>query len=445
LPQVYPEVQRIPKKDAAGRPVAALGPDGVPKPVYISRKTGFWTVEYRDAAGNRRRERGGASKAEAEAFLCKRLAELDRGAAPAPAPAQVPCSPAITPIAFSDFAAKYLDYVRPHKRSWQRDAAILRMHLVPAFGPKLLHAITVREIEDYRAKRLKAVRIVKEGKPVTIKPSTINRETAILKHMYYLARRWKYAVENPVCEVDFFPEPNEIVRYLLPDALEALYAACADHLRPIVKWAANSGMRKSEVLNLKRSDVLREQGVVLVRQTKSGRPREVPLNDVLLEILDSLPAGEADGYVFATPQGKRWIDVGDSFDKAKRIAGVDPAFRFHDLRHTFASNAVMAGIDLVTLKEILGHSSLKMVLRYAHLSPGHKREAMRLIGERMKGGRKPPPDGGPAEAAAPERRGWTVKPSRARALRALRVAGAPRLQGDQPRDRLARRAAAEQR
>ena len=144
-------------------------------------------------------------------------------------------------------------------------------------------------------------------------------------------------------------------------------------------------MRKSEILGLKWDLVDLKHGFILLNVTKNGERREIPinstLNDALLELMRRIDVP----YVFYDKTtGAPYKDIKNSFASACKIAGIRD-FRFHDLRHTFASHLVMAGIDLVTVKELLGHKTLTMTLRYAHLAPGHKINAVDTLDSILNG------------------------------------------------------------
>jgi integrase len=112
--------------------------------------------------------------------------------------------------------------------------------------------------------------------------------------------------------------------------------------------------------------------------TKSGKRREIPINEAVRQTLQGLVRHLESPYVFTDVKGKRFQDVQRAFHSACRRAGITD-FTFHDLRHTFASHLVMAGVDLTTVKELLGHKSLSMTLRYAHLAPSHKVKAVAVL------------------------------------------------------------------
>lgn len=145
-------------------------------------------------------------------------------------------------------------------------------------------------------------------------------------------------------------------------------------------------MRRGEIFNLCWHDVDFDRGIVRVDESKNGEGRHIPMSGELRSVLHGMSSRRLGGFVFPSPASvreslegqRRLVDVKTSYQRAIRSAGIDD-FRFHDLRHTFASHLVMNGADLNTVRELLGHKSLKMTLRYAHLSLTHKNRAINLI------------------------------------------------------------------
>ena len=119
-----------------------------------------------------------------------------------------------------------------------------------------------------------------------------------------------------------------------------------------------------------------------IRETKAGEDREISINDMLYESLRNLEERKNGPYVFPNKEGKPYVDIRKGFKAALRRTGIKN-FRFHDLRHTFASHLVMGGIDLKTVQELMGHKSFEMTLRYAHLSLDHKKAAIEKLGVKM--------------------------------------------------------------
>jgi len=174
---------------------------------------------------------------------------------------------------------------------------------------------------------------------------------------------------------------NRRLRYLSKEECHTLINACSAHLKPIVLTALNTGCRRGEILGLTWDNVDLKHGFILLDKTKNGDRREIPINATLRATLESLPRRLDGGPVFYDHKtGKAYEDVSTSFCNALRKAKIKD-FHFHDLRHTFASHLVMAGIDLTTVSRLLGHKDLTMTLRYAHLSPKHMSQAVDVMSE----------------------------------------------------------------
>jgi integrase len=143
-----------------------------------------------------------------------------------------------------------------------------------------------------------------------------------------------------------------------------------------VTVAVHTGMRKGELLGLKWEQVNLEQGIITLYDTKNGERRDVPMDETVKAVLRGMD--RRGDYIFSNEEGKALVRAQKSFEGALKKSGIED-FRFHDLRHTFASNLVMAGEDLNTVRELLGHKDLTMTLRYAHLSPNHKTKAISVL------------------------------------------------------------------
>jgi len=140
-------------------------------------------------------------------------------------------------------------------------------------------------------------------------------------------------------------------------------------------------MRRGEVFNLTWADIDLKNKIITVEgaTSKSGQTRHIPINKELLETMTNWKQQSGSkGFVFPGKDGNRLDNVKKSWDGLLTLAKID-GFRWHDLRHTFASKLVMAGVPLNTVRELLGHSDLAMTLRYAHLAPDSKAAAVELI------------------------------------------------------------------
>jgi integrase len=175
------------------------------------------------------------------------------------------------------------------------------------------------------------------------------------------------------------------LRYLSIEECQGLINACDCHLKPIVITALNTGMRRGEILNLKWDNVDLKHGFILLDKTKNGDRREIPINETLRMTFQSVMRRLDIPQVFHDlKKGKPYKAVRHSFSSACKRAGITD-FHFHDLRHTFASHLVMAGVDITTVSKLLGHKSLKMTLRYAHLTPAHMAKAVNILDSALNG------------------------------------------------------------
>jgi len=275
-------------------------------------------------------------------------------------------------INFGQAAERYLA-TKARKLSLVEDRRTLA-HLTSQFGQDtLLSDITGARISEYRGKRLRAVRTV-GGEERVIGAAAINRPLALLRHLLRLAHEEWDALET-VPRIRLEKEPQCRLRWLTPDEAHRLLEACRASknatLVNLVELCLFTGLRQAEALGLTWDRVDRSRGVILLEVTKSGRRREVPLNSEADTALVRQGPLEA-GLVFGTSS---WYAFRKAWEAAVKAAKV-PDFHFHDLRHTFASWAIQRGATLPELKDLLGHSSLAMVMRYAHLSPEHLRSAV---------------------------------------------------------------------
>ncbi len=328
----------------------------------VLKRNNNWWIDYY-FKGRRKREKIGPNKREAEIVLGKRKAQIREG--------KFFDIQRQEKVKFEEFTEIYLEnYARPNKRSAWRDEISIK-HLLTYFKGKYLYEIVSLDAEDYKRKRKEEV-----------SPSTVNRELTCLKTIFNKAKEWGKVKENPISKVKFFKEENRRLRFLEKEEIGKLISACEGNLAIIVTLALHTGMRKGEILSLKWRDIDFSRKIITLLNTKGGEKREVPMDDLLYDILLPLPKHKESPYVFCNKEGKPFQDIRKSFATALKKAGIKE-FRFHDLRHTFASQLVMMGIDLKTVQELLGHKSFEMTLRYAHLSSDHKRTAINYFCNQM--------------------------------------------------------------
>lgn len=300
---------------------------------------------------------------QAEAILTKRKADVLEGKVP------VRFTKRYT---FQELSKEYLDWATRQKS--YKDKRNRLGQLLKVFGNLPLEMFTTMRVEQYQSERLKV-----------IKPASVNRLLSLLKHTFTKAVEWNMVSEEAlkrIRKVKQLPENNRRLRYLNPEECQALIESCVPHLKPIVITALNTGMRLGEILNLKWEQVDLRNGFILLDKTKNNERREIPINATLTEVLEAMPHSVESLYVFVNRDGNPYKGVKTSFATALKRTGIQD-FKFHDLRHTFASCLVMGGVDIITVKELLGHKSLTMTLRYAHLAPSHQVKALRVLDARL--------------------------------------------------------------
>lgn len=306
-------------------------------------------------------------------------------------------------------------FIREHFAPWatvnQKAGRATVDALEACFGSlyeRELRSIVAYDIERFKTKRLKA----------GIKPATVNRDLDRIRKVYSCTVEWGFLFEHPLRKVKRIKVDNERVRYLSSEEESRLRKALADreaerrkhresgnawckqrggegrqmwpdngftdHIMPMVLVSLNSGMRRGELFGLEWRSVNLpgRQLTVEAGNAKSGKTRHLPLNDEALDVLKCLKKQHGGkGLVFPSPAGERFDNINKAWEGLVEAAKLSN-FNFHDLRHDFASKLVMAGVDLNTVRELLGHADIKMTLRYAHLAPGKLADAVAMINRR---------------------------------------------------------------
>jgi len=328
-----------------------------PRGVFFRR--GAWWIRYTDADGKKRREKVGPKGAAIQL--------VDQRRTQAWLKVKMPDKFRAKPATFGAIvdAAKY-----PPK---EYKASIVRA----AFADREADSIKPAEISNWLEARDCAI-------------ATRNRYLSVFKKSYRLAEVNGTVTKNPARLVRMKQENNARVRFVnqrkpLKTELDYLKPLTTEEERlraviqkdfarhmPELEIALHTGMRRSEQYGLTWDAVDFERKVLTLTRTKNGRTRHIPLNSVALAAFKKLVAGmERSNRVFLPVKGKRALQSSRYwFDKAIPEAGVAD-FHWHDLRHTFASRLVMAGVDLRTVQELMGHKTVSMTVRYSHLAPEH--------------------------------------------------------------------------
>lgn len=242
-----------------------------------------------------------------------------------------------------------------HLKSWKLDlqyrVAVLREFTAGR------HLDALPEIAD---------RIKTAGMAEGLNPATVNRHVALLRRVGNLAERWGWTDLPLGRRVQLLPERSERHVYLSAADVERLAAKADPLTADMIRFAALTGLRRGELLALRPEQVV--DGMLLLdTATKSGRPRGIPLPPQAAAIARK-----------RLPWGVTKDTLRKRYQRARIAAGM-PTIRWHDLRHTYASWLVQAGQPLTAVRDLLGHSSLAVTHRYAHLAPAHLREAVSTL------------------------------------------------------------------
>jgi integrase len=275
---------------------------------------------------------------------------------------------------------KYLPWAMEHKKSWKSDLWYYRLHLEPRFNKKALDAISPIDIERMKTELKKGVN--KRGKPFAA--ATIKHQLVIIRRLYNLARKWGlYEDKNPIESVSMPKLDNEKTEFLtdaeLTRLLETLEIWPFKDTVAFIKFALFTGLRRGELFKLQWQDVDFERGLLTLRDPKSGKTENIPVSVQALDVLKSRDVTSP--FVFPGKGGRQRTNFNGPWRRIRQAAGLPEGFRFHGLRHHFASTLVSNGVDLLVVQKLLTHKDSKTTQRYAHLAPGAIREAALKSGE----------------------------------------------------------------
>ena len=274
-------------------------------------------------------------------------------------------------IQLKELYSLFLNYSKNNKKSYDRDISYIRVLKTYFYESLEVNNIKPKDIEAFKEH-------LKTNK--NNQNSTVNKYLNTMKKMFNLAIANKLINHNPFNDVKNLKEPNYKVRYLTPDEESRLFDVIDSgyqHIKPIIVCALHTGMRKSEILNLKWCNVDMEYRFIELLETKSGKSRRIPISDTLYQTFNQLP--QTSPYVFINNQTNQpYTDIHKSWHAILKKANIKD-FRFHDLRHTVATRLTECNIDLVVVKELLGHSKIETTMRYAHAVPKRKIEAIEIL------------------------------------------------------------------
>ncbi len=276
------------------------------------------------------------------------------------------------PISFKDFLlGPYAEFKSKQIKHWKKEQYRFRQ-VAQAFKGHDLDQVTTEMVDKYK------LELQEHGKS----PSSVNHLIKRVKNALKVAVKWGYIKKNVAEMVDLVKDHARRERFLTRKEYELLLIFAPEHIRPLIVIATNTGMRQGEILNLTQEDIDPERGFIRVMESKNGETRYVPMNQDVKETLQELLKHRKMGNPYLFHRGNtRLGSFRKSFSKAVEGAGIKN-FRFHDLRHTCASWLAQEGVQLLTIKAVLGHKTLSMVNRYAHLTHDEMKKAVEKISEK---------------------------------------------------------------
>jgi integrase len=315
----------------------------------IRRRGTTWQVQVR-RQGHATLSRTFRLKADAKQWARQKEAEIDRGELPVD-------TRVLRAHTLGALLERYAATVVPRKRSADRELYMLRVVLRHPLSLLSLARLTPAEVAKYRDERL-----------ALVSGATVRRELAIVRHCLQVARsEWGFVLPtNPVDHVKLPSPGNPRARRASASELESLLATCRARgnswLGSVIELAVETGMRRSELLAMRWADVDCEGRTVLLRRTKNGHPRTVPLSPRALAIICSAPR-QGDTVFTASVNALRL-----AWERLRRRAGIQD-LRFHDLRHEAVSRFFEKGLNMPEVAAISGHRDPRMLMRYTHPKP----------------------------------------------------------------------------
>lgn len=325
----------------------------------LFRREGAWWILWVCPYGHRHRERIGTAKGQARDYYQKRKLQVKlEGFCLTEAKAQ---REAAKPVLFQDVARRYLAWAAEHrpKSVMFRDKAL--KHLLAAFGPRPLTELTRTEIEAYLTRR----------RDSGAAPGTVNRERAVLSHLFNRAILWGIVEKNPVTGTEQYVELNEAPRPLTPDEEARLLPRLPAHYLPFVTLAMHTGLRLGELRAQTWKDIDLKQGTLTVTRPKSGMREVLPLNQTARRLLASL---ERTGPLVFPKMPSQLSTLFIRYAKKAGLEGVT----FHCLRDTFISR-LAPHVSAPSLMALARHRDYRTTRRYLRIDEAHLKAAVERL------------------------------------------------------------------
>lgn len=369
----------------------ATCPAGQKKFVYWDTVTSGFTLEVRSSGGStyylRYQDQNGRQKqykigraeditfARAKKLAIELRSKVILGGDPAAAKAKKRSVPT-----YAELAKQHLDHAKSYQKRPGNTESVMRIHLLPKWGKHRLDEIKQQDVAKWLG----------EKRDAGLQPSTVEKIRITFNRSFELAKRWQLAGAeiNPVHGISRPRYNNKRERFLTATEAKKLIAAAAKssnpQLRAVVQLLLLTGARKNELLKARWSDVNLEQKVWHIPDSKTGKPRYVPLSADAVKVIEGLVEIPGCPWLLPNPLTlKPYSDIKRAWDKARTEAGLGD-LRIHDLRHSAASFMINAGTDLYAVGRILGHADHQSTMRYSHLADATLLAAVEAGAAKMK-------------------------------------------------------------
>ncbi len=292
-------------------------------------------------------------------------------------------------ISFEQLAQNYLDWARSHKKSWRDDYSRYQYHLGPSLGKLVAKKIKVLELERFKKK------LNHKG----LAPGTIRHCLVLIRQIYNRASRiGLFDGPNPIKETSqidrhFLKTPdNRRLRFLSRDEADSLLTELKQRSPQVYNMtllSLHTGMRAGEIFALTWQDIDLAHKIITIRNPKNNESRQAYMTPQVFEILGQLKNANSkrQHLIFSNRKGNQIKEISNVFSKIVQQLGLNDGVTdlrsklvFHSIRHTFASWLALQGETLLTIKELMGHKDINMTMRYAHLIPDQKRNAVIKLG-----------------------------------------------------------------
>ncbi len=338
---------------------------------YSGKRGVTYSIDYY-VNGDRIREKVGPNKKEAQELLGKRMQEIREG--------RFFGGTRINPVPIEQAIKEYRKRTA-HLKS-QSTLKYCLETIERHFAGRCTSTITEKDIDDFIITRREVPTRWKTRRA----GGTVNREVSCLRAVLTMAVRQGMMSRNPASRPRMLPENRGRLRYLsIEEAallLDLAKKTASKDIFTLILVALDTGMRRGEIFNIHREDLDFKNNQIWVRAPKNGTPRYVPMTARVRDVLNKRPRRIDTEYVFAGRIPGKHLSNGirEVFVTLCQRAGIKD-FRFHDLRHTFASHLAMAGVPLHAIGQILGHKTPSMTARYSHLSPEFLKQAVMSLPE----------------------------------------------------------------